>query len=54
MAVERRYQAFDARSNRLIAEFDTLEAAKAALEDWDDIFIMRIEEDGPAEVVWEQ
>lgn len=54
MQSERAFQAFDNRTNRVIGEFPTLDEAKATLEDWDDIYILRIEEDGPPEVCWEQ
>jgi hypothetical protein len=53
VATEVKYQAFDARTGRVLGEFLSLNEAKAALDDEDDMFIMRIEEDGPPEVVWE-
>jgi hypothetical protein len=47
------YQAFDARTNRVLGEFPTLAAAQEAIGEQDDFFVMRCDEGESPELVWE-
>jgi hypothetical protein len=53
MAPDVVFHAYDGRSNRVLGEFATLEAAVEAIGEQDDFFVMRVDEQGIPEVVWE-